>query len=423
MADLRSVPVAPGRLPGIGHLAALARGPLDFLVALRESGDIVRVDLGPKPVYFLTAPRLHRQALTSPGFSRGRIYERARTLFGNGLATSDGALHLRQRRLVQPLFHRAHVESYFGMMLAQARALSDSWSHGQVVAVDRAMSDLMLKIVVTALTSRDIGRSAAAEIHRLMPVIMKGIALRMITPVHPRFDAAADRLRALVGELILGYRASSGEGSDLLAMLVAADMSDEQICDEVVSLLMAGTETPSSTLAWIFHELAQHPSVEQRLHAEVDSAPVTLSTLGQLEYTRRVVTEALRLHPTLLFTLRATQDVSLGGVQFPAGVEVAYSPYALHRDPSLYPSPLHFDPDRSVPDVFSPFNFGVHKCVGEHFALAEMMVTVATVAARWSLRPCGPVREVLAIVPRPRSLPMRAVARVGTSCFPAWGSA
>ncbi|WP_030426587.1 cytochrome P450 [Allokutzneria albata] len=415
MADLRSVPVAPGRLPGIGHLGALARGPLEFLVALRGSGDIVRVDLGPKPVYFITAPRLHRQALTTPGFSRGRIYERARTLFGNGLATSDGALHLRQRRLVQPLFHRAHVESYLEMMAAQARALVDSWEHGRVVAVDRAMSDLMLKIVVNALTSRDIGRSAAAEIHRLMPVIMKGIALRMVTPVHPRFDAAADRLRRLVGELITAYRASPGDGSDLLAMLVAADMSDEQICDEVVSLLMAGTETPSSTLAWVFHELARHPSVEQRLHAEARSvlggAPVTMEALGRLEYTRRVVTEALRLHPTLLFTLRTTQTVSLGGVEFPRGVELAYSPYALHRDPSLYPSPLHFDPDRSVPDAFSPFNFGVHKCVGEHFAWAEMMITVATIAARWSLRSCGPVREVLAIVPRPRSLPMRVVAR------------
>ncbi|GAA4016558.1 cytochrome P450 [Allokutzneria multivorans] len=415
-SDLRAVPVAPGRLPGIGHLGALARGPLPFLVSLRESGDIVRVDLGPKPVYFITSPALHRQALTSNGFARGQIYERARTLFGDGLATSDGALHLRQRRLVQPLFHRAHIESYFDMMVAQTRALTDSWQHGRVVAVDQAMSSLMLKIVVNALTSRDIGRAAAEEIHRLMPVIMKGIALRMVTPLHPRFDSASARLRHLVSSLITSYRADSGSGEDLLSMLVSAGMSDAEICDEVVSLLMAGTETPSSTLAWIFHELSSNPAVLSRVQAEVDSVlggqPVTMSSVRELEYTRRVVTEALRLHPTLLFTLRPTRQVSLGGYAFPAGVEVAYSPYALHRDPELFPSPLRFDPDRSMPELFSPFNFGVHRCVGEHFAWAEMMVAVVGVVQRWSLRGVEErVREALAIVPRPRSLRMRVLSR------------
>ncbi|WP_168200542.1 cytochrome P450 [Allokutzneria sp. NRRL B-24872] len=415
-SDLGAVPVAPGRLPGIGHLGALARGPLPFLVSLRESGDVVRVDLGPKPVYFITAPRLHREALTSNGFARGQIYERARTLFGDGLATSDGALHLRQRRLVQPLFHRAHVESYFDTMVAQTRALTDSWEHGRVVEVDKAMSSLMLKIVVNALTSRDIGRAAASEIHRLMPVIMKGIALRMVTPFHPRFDAASARLRQLVGTLITSYRSDSGSSADLLSMLVSAGMSDAEICDEVVSLLMAGTETPSSTLAWIFHELSANPSVALGVQAEVDAVlggrPVTVSSVRELEYTRRVVTEALRLHPTLLFTLRTTREVSLGGFRFPQGAEVAYSPYALHRDPELFPSPLRFDPERTVPELFSPFNFGVHKCVGEHFAWAEMMVVVAGVVSRWSLRGVeGRVREALAIVPRPRRLRMRVLSR------------
>ena len=442
---LRSIPAAPGRIPLVGHLWALWREPLAFLQSLSEVGELVRVDLGPMPVYVVTTPGLQQQVLTThaASFTRGRIYDRARSLFGNGLATSDGGYHLRQRRLVQPAFHRTRIAGYAEVMNDRTRERAGSWHAGQVVAVDRSMHELTLGIAVDALFADGLDPATTGEIHGLVPAIMAGIPVRMATPArldrwpivpaNRRFDAAAERLRALVDELVAARRHDHrGRGSgDLLSLLLDARdadtgeaMTDVQVCDEVISLLLAGTETPGTTLSWAFYELARHPEVEARLHAEVDATvgtgPVGLEDLARLEYTARVLQEVLRLHPTLLFTRRATRSVALGGVHLPAGTEVAYSPYALHRDPRTYPQPTHFDPDRWLPgrsapshETFSPFGAGRHKCLGEAFGWTEMMIAVAVVAARWRLRVAEGhvVREVPAEVPRPGALPMTVLPR------------
>ena len=418
------------------------RDPLAFLRSLRAHGDIVRVNLGNHPVYFLTSPALvHEILVTQAGnFARGRIYDRTRALFGNGLATSDGTFHRQQRRLVQPVFHRPRIEGYIEVMSRDAQALAQSWRPDQLVAVDEAMYELTLKTTVGALFTSDLGRTAADEIHRLMPIIMKGIPLRMITPklmdrwpipTNRRFDAAARRLRRLVHDVIAAHPADGPTDTDLLSVLLSAGathaLSDDQICDEVISILLAGTETPASTLAWALHELATHPDIERRLHTEIDTVvgtrPVEHSDLAKLDFTRQVLTEVLRLHAVLLFTRRATTDTELGGTRIPAGTEIAYSPYALHRDPDLYPQPTRFDPDRLHPDqaakasraAFQPFSAGRHKCIGDNFAWAQMLATVATIAARWRLRPADEraVREIPAVVPRPKSLPMIVTPRSG----------
>lgn len=442
--SLQSVPAAPGRIPLAGHLWALWREPLGFLRSLADVGELVRVDLGPMPVYVVTTPVLQQQMLTThaASFARGRIYDRARSLFGNGLATSDGGYHLRQRRLVQPAFHRTRIAGYAEVMSGHTRELASSWRVGQVVAVDRAMHELTLRIAVDALFAGGLDPATSGEIHGLVPAIMAGIPVRMATPArldrwpivpaNGRFDTAARRLRTLVDGLVAARRRDHDPGSgDLLALLLDARdadtgeaMTDTQVCDEVISLLLAGTETPGTTLSWAFHELARHPEAEARLHAEVDATvgtgPVGLGDVARLEYTARVVQEVLRLHPTLLFTRRATSSVVLGGVHLPAGTEVAYSPYVLHRDPRTYPRPNDFDPDRWLPggtgpshETFIPFGAGRHKCLGEAFGWTEMMIAVAGVAARWRLRVADGhvVREVPAEVPRPDALPMTVLPR------------
>jgi cytochrome P450 len=161
------------------------------------------------------------------------------------------------------------------------------------------------------------------------------------------------------------------------------------------------------------------------VHAEIDAAtgggPPSATAATGLGYTRRVLNEVLRLHSVLLFTRRATEETELGGVRIPAGTEIAYSPYALHRDPAVYPDPARFDPDRWLPDrmaqlplhTFSPFGAGQHKCIGDAFAWAEMTIVLAAIAQRWRLRPAPGhvVRAVPAEVPRPNALPMIAMAR------------
>jgi cytochrome P450 len=435
---LLPVPVAPGRLPLVGHTLAILLGPLRFLGSLGRVGGIVRVDLGSWPVYVLTTPALVREALTtrSATLSRGRIYDRASVLFGTGLATSTGEFHQRQRRLVQPAFHHRRIAGYAAVMRRCAAELAGSWQPGQRVAVDVAMHDLTLRTVVGTLFSAELSQSAAAEVQRLMPVVMKGIAVRMIMPrrldgwpipVNRRFDAASARLRRVVGEVVAAYQADQRDRDDLLSVLLAArdaesgaTMTDAQVCDEVVSLLMAGTETPGNTLAWTFHEIARHPEVESRLHTEIDALgadqALDVDAAAKLAYTSQVLNEVLRLHPVLLFTRRATAPTQLGGVSIPTGAEIAYSPYALHRSPCLYPEPMTFDPDRWLPErsanippqTFSPFGSGHHKCIGDAYAWAEMSIVLATIARRWRLRPIGGhrVREIIAEVPRPNALPM-----------------
>jgi cytochrome P450 len=197
-------------------------------------------------------------------------------------------------------------------------------------------------------------------------------------------------------------------------------MSDAQVCDEVISLLIAGTETPAITLAWAFHALADHPEAEQRLHAEIDAvigeSPISKHTITELEYSGRILNEILRLHPVLVFTRRAITQTVLGGLCIPPGTEVAYSPYALHRDPGIYLEPTRFDPDRWLPDravylpprTFNPFGAGHHKCIGDTFAWTELHIIMATIARRWRLHLAEghSVRQVIAEVPRPNALPM-----------------
>ena len=447
MTGLSALPVAAGRLPLLGHLVGLWRDPLGFLRALRPVGDIVRVDLGPYPVYVVTSAELQRQLLTTHagGLVRGRVYQRARVIFGNGLATSDGPWHRRQRRLVQPAFQRARIEQYTQAMVECARRGAESWQHGQLLQLDQAMHELTLTTLLRALFSTQIDQDTTAQVCRLMPVVLRNIPIRMVTPGAldrlpfltgaRRFDTAVRQLRALVDQLATErVNAHGSDSSDLLDLLLTQPMTRAELGDELVSLLVAGVETTGTTLAWTFHQLARHPAVERRVHQEIDqligTGPVTTETLAGLEYTRRVLWEVLRLHPPLLFTRRSTTEVQLGGVTLPPGTEVVYSPYALHRDPDRYPDPDRFEPDRCPvgsdqragqrdPGGLSPFGHGAHRCLGDGFAVAELTVALVTIAARWRLRPADPgrvVRTVPAAVPYPDALPMVALRRRPTDC-------
>ncbi|GAA5164834.1 cytochrome P450 [Pseudonocardia eucalypti] len=406
--------MAPGRVPVLGHLPALAARPMRFLERLRPAGGLARVDLGRRPMVFLTAPALVHELLTehSDRCERGLIYDRARTVFGNGLATSDGAFHRAQRRVVQPAFGRQRVAGYTEVMRRRTSALVESWRPGQVVALDVALDRLTLDIAADALFDRELSPEAADQVRRLIPVIVHGLLWRMLVPARldgrlpppavRRFDTAAARLRAVLDRAIGARR--DAPGTDLLGVLLAG-MSEEAARDEVVSLLMAGTETLASTLTWMFYEIAGRPEIERRLREEPGG-----------DYARRVVDETLRLHAPLLFTRRLREPVTLAGVRLPEGTELAYSPHALHRDPSVFDRAGEFDPDRwlsapadSLPrGAFTPFSVGVHRCIGESYARAALATITAAITARWRFHPVPGYRPriVPAEIPRLRSLPV-----------------
>ncbi|WP_156724557.1 cytochrome P450 [Streptomyces apocyni] len=436
-------PVAPGKLPVLGHAIPLWRRPIAFLESLRTVGGVVRIDLATWPVYVLTSPDLVDAVLVSEArhFGRGRVFDKLRPLFGNGIVTTDGEFHRKQRRLMQPAFHRAQLTAYAEVMAQQADAMAASWTAGQELSIVTEMRRFALGSVAKMIFSGDMGRPAVAEVHRSLPVVLEGMLVRAVMPkaldrlpipLNRRFDAAAARLRRIIDEVIVEYRAEQEDRQDLLSLLLSAvdadtgeRMSDEQVRDEVIAIMFAGTETSATVLSWIFHELGRDPEARKRLQAEVDgvvgSGPVRPDHVPQLTYTHHVFHEALRLHSPLLFTRRALAPVNLAGVAIPAGAEVAYSPYALHRDPALFPQPQRFQPERweKSPkrrphlNSFIPFGAGQHKCIGDHFAAAEIVIAVASVMSRWDVvhAPGVTVREVAAGIPQPDELTMMPVAR------------
>ncbi len=407
-------PVAPGRLPLLGHTMSLLGRRFRFLSSLRSHGEVVRIYLGPLPVYVVTSPELAWQvlAINADRFDKGILFDKIRPLFGNGLANSNGDFNRRQRRLVQPAFQRKRIVGYVRTMAGVASDLIESWRPGEVVAVDKRMEDVALTVVGRTLFSTELGREAIAEVQRSMPILTKCLTVRAFSPewlpipANRRFDQAAARFRRVVAEVIAAARAEGKDHGDLLSTLLLArdedtgeGMSDQQVSDEIVTILTAGMETTAVTLAWLFHELGQHPEIERRFHAEIDRVlegrMATFDDLPRLEYTQRIISEVLRKYPILILMRRARTDVDLGGVHLQPGTEVALSQYALHYDPHLYPDPARFDPDRWLPDraerlprgAFIPFGAGLHRCPGYSFAETEVAIVAATVAARWQLVP------------------------------------
>ncbi|MBP2473331.1 cytochrome P450 [Crossiella equi] len=440
----RQAAVVPGRLPLLGHTLPMLRDPLRFLTSLGAHGDVVKIFLGPVPVTVVTTPELALRllAVDADKYDKGIAFDKMRPLFGNGLATSNGAFNQRQRRMVLPAFSRQRVAAYTESTITTlAGELRDSWSPGQVVELDMRMQDLVLGIAGRTLFATELGDDVLTEIKRSIPVMLENVLVRAFSPAfveklpipgNRRFDEAAARLRAVIPEAILTARRQGGDHGDLLSVLLAARdeetgeaMTDEQIRDEVVTILTTGAETTAVALAWFFHEIAVRPEIERRFHAELDEvlggrAP-TYADLPDLVYTQRIVNEVLRRTPPIILMRRAREDVELGGVRIPAGTEVAVSQHTLHQNPEHFPDPARFDPDRWTPErmaalpkgAYMPFGAGARLCPGHHLAQVEVAMVAATLGARWRLVPV-PGRKVYAKVKatmQPNQLPMTVQAR------------
>ncbi|GAA4430775.1 cytochrome P450 [Actinokineospora soli] len=438
-----SVPVAPGRLPLLGHSIPLLRERHAFTGALREHGDVVRLDLGTVRTYFVTNPRLVHELLVTKGssFRKGALFDKFRPIFGNGLATSDGAFHRRQRRMVAPAFHKDRIAAYAGTIARAAADLAATWRPGQVRVVEEDAQAIAVTVVGEALFSTEFGGPAVEEVRRSLFTVLKQGMVRALSPsfvervplrANREFDAAVARMRAIVLDVVRGWREHGVDRGDLLSVLLMAQdaesgerMSDRQVHDEVMTLLVGGVETTALALAWTFHELGRDPGVERRVLDEVDAVlagrPPVFADVAKLVYLNQVVNEVLRKYPVWFLMRRAVEPVELGGVPLPEGAEVVFSPHALHHDPASFPEPHRFDPDRWSPEraasvpkgAFVPFGAGARQCVGNLFARTEIVVTAATVLSRWRLVPVAgkPVRVKFTSAAYPSGLLMRAVPR------------
>jgi len=386
---------------------------LTFFERLAKLGPLTTWRIGGRPFYFVNDPALVEEMLVTRGrdYIKSRGVQRLKRLLGNGLLSSEAPLHLRQRRMIQPAFHRERIAKYGVAMVAGARGASSAWHVGNEVAIDAEMMTLTLRIAAETLFTTNVAAdahdvaAALTQAMRTFPASMTlyGGLLDAI-PFHPatrRFSDARARLDAVVYRMIEARRTADDPGDDLLAMLLAArdddgaPMSDEQIRDEAMTIFLAGHETTANALAWTWLLLAEHPAVESALHTELarvlgDRLP-TADDVAALTYTRDVVAEAMRLYPPAwAIGRRAIRDTALGPWTIPAGAILITSQYVMHRDPALWGDPLAFRPERwqaearALPKfAYFPFGGGSRLCIGEPFAWMEAVLVVATIAQRW----------------------------------------
>ncbi|MEU6787775.1 cytochrome P450 [Nonomuraea angiospora] len=432
-----SIPTAPGRLPLVGHLPGLSRDLLGFITALREAAEhgLVRVYVGTTPMYVVTAyePADDILAARTHALGVGRMFRQLGPLIGDSLATLEGPAHLR-RRLIHPPFRAGEIPGYAGAITRLARDLSGSFKPREPVRVDRALYRLTLTATAEALFSVGLAGPVVAEVDRSLPVVTNGVALRAFLPrgferlplpLNRRYDLAVRRLRHAIQSAIDQHRAASPTSRNLLSALQenrdpdsGEGLTDGQIRDEIITIMLAGTDTPASVLSWTLYELARHPEVEHRLHAELDTVlagrPAEISDVARLPYTGQVLTEANRLYSALLLMRATATPTTLAGERLPPGTDILLSPYVIHRDPRFFDD--RFDPGRWEPGrahhiprkAYLPFGAGPHKCIGDALAWAELVIVLATLCSRWRLRlaPGHPVTAVPSVVPRPDNLLM-----------------
>ncbi len=416
----------------------------DFFAALpAKYPRITHWRLGGMHMYVLNDAELidHVHRNYARVLTKSRALQEARVLVGNGLLTNEGQDHLKQRRLVQPAFHRKRIHEYSERMVAATVEHEEGWQVGERVDMAADMSSLTLDIVGRTLFGADL-RKDAAEVGEALNNLLEAFPKMMLPTgkLMARIPGTAlyaarndpDELDGIVQRMIEEHR-RAGDTGDLLSMLIEAQedgtgMDDAQLRDEVMTLVIAGHETTAMNLTWTWYLLSQNPAVARRLREELarvlgGRAP-TMDDLASLPYTRAVISESMRLFPPAWVIGRmTTEDIEIDGWQVPAGSVIMTSQYAMQRDPRYWDSALAFTPERWIDEsgaysekapgqpkgAWFPFGYGKRMCIGDQFALTEAALVVATLAQRWApkLVPGSPVTPFAAVTLRPKDgMPM-----------------
>lgn len=422
------------------------RDPTGFLSSVaRRYGDIALIKIGSQSIYLLNHPEFIKDVLVTHqrNFIKGPALQRARVLLGDGLLTSEGEVHLRQRRLIQPVFHRQRIATYAQVMASYAEECSQRWQEmagpdGRLTLdVSAEMMRLTMRVITKTLFGVDPEASGAADYNQVGAAISSILEMfdllmspyfnllqKLPLPSIRRFQQASADLDRTIQALITARRVF-GDEEDLLALLLAAQdsegdgqgMNDRQVRDEALTLFLAGHETTANALTWTFYLLAKHPRQEARLQAELaqvlNGRRPEIGDLEKLTYTRMVLSESMRLYPPAWVLGReAITDYQVGGYPVPAGSTLLMSQWVMHHDPRYYPEPLRFDPERWRPAALAhlpryayfPFGGGPRVCIGEQFAWMEGVLLLATLAQRWRMRlvPGHPVELLPRITLRPK---------------------
>jgi cytochrome P450 len=408
----------PGPTPSRFDTLRFTRDPLTFLTNIvRTYGDLATYRMGGERLYVVNDPQWIKDILVTHNrnFTKSPGLERTKKLLGNGLLTSEKEVHLRQRRLMQPAFHRDRISAYGRTMVEYADEMRRSWHDAATLDVATEMMRLTLSIAGKTLFDVDV-QHQAADVRRALTDVMESFWLTMLPfaevmeklPIGPmsRAKRARERLDAIIYGFIKERRATTSDRGDLLSMLLLAQdeddgrrMTDQQVRDEAMTIFLAGHETTANALTWTWYLLSQSPDDEAKLHAEIDRVLggrlPGVADLPALSFVEQVVTESMRLYPPAwVIGRRAIDAYPIGGYVAPPRSIFLMSQWLTHRDARYYPEPERFRPDRWTPAfraalpkfAYFPFGGGPRQCIGESFAWMELVLVVATLAQHWTLQ-------------------------------------
>jgi len=410
-----------------------------------KEGDVVPFRRGS---LLFTHPNAVREILIThdAAFQKSPALRKASWTLGNGLLTADGALHKKQRPIMQPALHTKRLAGYAGIMAKHSLEVAASWKDGQTLDAHAEMTALTLHIVAEALFGTALGPEVDAvseamdyNVQAFRKLVRKWGPLLAIlpTPQNFRYLLARRKLISVLRRFVVERRTSGVQRDDLLGRLLAARtpegkpaMSQKQLIDECVTLFAAGHETTANAMTFTLVLLAQHPEERAKLRAEVEAVmpspeyELTIDDVDRLPYTRQIIAESMRLYPPAWIQGRqAMADVTIDGQPIKRGRVVFIAQWLTHRDPRWWPNPERFDPSRfdethPAPAAdgsprprwaYYPFGGGSRSCIGEAFAWAELTIALATLVRRWrfqispdagsvelepgiTLRPAGAVR-------------------------------
>ncbi len=416
---MRTQPPGPTGPPVFGSIRRYSRDPFSFLSNVGESygGRLVRFDLGPLDTYMATDPAHVEQVLVSddekyrkPSFQDDAVGE----LLGEGLLLSEGEQWRRQRDLARPAFDVGRIQSLDGAMTDRATSMVDGWTAGETVDVHREMAHVTVEIIADAMFGTDLSDETVRTVQENLEPLgarFEPDPFRFLVPdwvptrENREYRASLAALEGILDGVVAERRGTEFEGkpSDLLSILLRAqargEQSDEQLRDELMTMLLAGHDTTALALTYAWVLLSEHPEAEARLHEELDAvlggdAP-TAADASELAFTERVVQEAMRLYPPVYAIFREPKvDVRLGETRVPEGSAVLLSQWVFHRSPRFWDDPETFDPDRFAPArrrgrprfAYFPFGGGPRHCIGKQFSMLEAKLILGTVAQRYRLR-------------------------------------
>ncbi len=436
-------PDGPAFWPRLLRGDVFRQNAADFLEAnARQFGDLVHFEtLGIRVLQF-NHPTLVQEMLVrdAPHHHRNMVMQRSKMVLGEGLLTSEEPLHMRQRRMAAPAFHRQRIAAYGEVITHFTRQMTSQWQDGATVDVHAEMLLLALRIVGKTLfdtnVEQEVGKIAAAveAFMGFMPLAFlpfPDLMVKLPLPAMRRIRDGRAGLDELIYRMIRERRADPADRGDLLSMLLAAvdeeaptkapaaKMTDQQVRDECLTVLLAGHETTANALSFALRLLAGHPEIQEQLAAEsydvLGDRLATAEDYTRLNMAEKVFAEALRLYPPVWVTARtAAETYEYRGISIARGTILVAPQYAVHRDPRWWPNPDRFDPERFTAaakaarprGAYFPFGAGNRQCIGEGLAWMEGVLALATIARHWQLLPLqggmGPIPIAPSISLRPQ---------------------